>query len=193
MGKHVRWTMWNLLVKFSQPKVPKMEHLDTYLFWGKMAFVSMISGNSASTILPYFLKLLSVYIYILGGKVNDVWQHTTYTDSNPVLSQRICAPPLCEDSLRQVAACTWGKQNMPWKWQGQVCQRCSEYIPGKHPEQSLLPLLCKVEMTFSCNLSLKITFKKIGLTLLHVYSMVGSIHMDNSAHWVQSSRNKKPI
>lgn len=64
MGKHVRWTMWNLLVKFSQPKVPKMEHLDTYLFWGKMAFVSMISGNSASTILPYFLKLLSVYIYI---------------------------------------------------------------------------------------------------------------------------------
>ena len=32
MGKHVRWTMWNLLVaaKFSQPKVPKMEHLDTF-------------------------------------------------------------------------------------------------------------------------------------------------------------------
>ena len=32
-----------------------------------MAFVSMISGNSASTILPYFLKLFSVYIF-LGGK-----------------------------------------------------------------------------------------------------------------------------
>lgn len=54
--------------RFWQPKVPKMEHLDTYLFWGRMIFVSMISGNSASTILPYVLKLFSGYIYFFGGK-----------------------------------------------------------------------------------------------------------------------------
>lgn len=24
--------------RFSQPKVPKMEHLDTYLFWGEDGF-----------------------------------------------------------------------------------------------------------------------------------------------------------
>lgn len=61
--------------RFWQPKVPKMEHLDTYLFGG-MVFVSMISGNSASTILLYFQKLFSVYIFFWGGEANDVWQHT---------------------------------------------------------------------------------------------------------------------
>ena len=95
--------------RFSQPKVPKMEHLDTYLFWGRMVFVSMISGNSETTILLLYIFC----IYFFGGKVNDVWQPTTYTDSTSVLSQRVCAPPLCEDSWRQVVACTGGKQNMP--------------------------------------------------------------------------------
>ena len=41
-----------------------------------MVFVSMISGNSAFSILLYFLKLFSVYIFFLGGEANDVWQHT---------------------------------------------------------------------------------------------------------------------
>ena len=132
----------------------------------------MISGNSASTILIYFLCM-----YCLKGKINDVWQPTTYTDAHSVSSQ--------ESAHHHFVKIPGGR--LIKHWSPKDAMKGREMIGMNiHTGSTMNSPHCLCWKTIKLTFSMFIWFScnqtsyLRKLTVLHVYRMVGSIHVDNN-------------